>query len=107
MLPREVVESPSPGDIQEPSGHNSEQCALGDPSWAGGLHLMTLDGPVKPQPVCKSMRAASCQHDPKQCYGPDSKRLSQAIAHLQSSTRLYQKKKNTRHSEKIYISFTV
>jgi len=36
-LPREVVESPSLGDIQDLPGHGPAQPALDDPALAGGL----------------------------------------------------------------------
>jgi len=36
-LPREVVESPSLGDVQDPPGQGPVQPAVGDPASAGGL----------------------------------------------------------------------
>ena len=36
-MPREVVDSPSHGDIQDPPGRGPVQPAVGDPALAGGL----------------------------------------------------------------------
>ncbi|GAB0180435.1 mitochondrial enolase superfamily member 1 [Grus japonensis] len=54
-LPREVVESPSPGDIQTPPGHDPVQPALGDPALAGGLDWMISRGAFQPLPICESV----------------------------------------------------
>jgi len=47
-LPREVVESPSLGDIQDPPGQGPVQPALGDPALAGGLDWIIPRGHFQP-----------------------------------------------------------
>jgi len=54
-LPREVVESPIPADIQKTCRHGPGLLALGVPAWAGGLYQVTSRGPFQPQPLCDSV----------------------------------------------------
>ena len=51
-LPKQVVESPSLGDIQKSSGHSPGQPGLGDPAWAVGLDQVTSRGPFQ---LCDSV----------------------------------------------------
>lgn len=45
------------GDLQKTPGHGPGQFALGDPSWAGWLDLMTSRGPFPSQPLYNSVKS--------------------------------------------------
>ena len=44
------------GDIQNPSGHDFMQPAVGDPALAGRLDWMIPRGPFQPLPFCDSVK---------------------------------------------------
>jgi len=54
-LPRETLDSPFSGDVQNPPGQGPVQPAVGDPALPGGLDQMIHRGPFPPLPFCDSV----------------------------------------------------